>query len=667
MRKFAGVIVATLLLGTVAAQRSAQADTGNWTQVGSFTIGSGPGQVGYDFSPGDIAHGPQAITASDSGEVYVLDSVNRRIQVLQNGGLVNTIDVPNAAYPRELAVLRQGLFVLDEANRVIWLDLHGKLIRTFTLPTGLSAADVLRLADFAGRPAVWTGTTHQLDLNSLPSQVDLDAGKGQGRSGIAGPDGRRWLTDGLGVGTLHTVDGKTSATLTVRSWFGDARIVGFDAKAQPYVAVEDVSDVASTIVVEQTIRRFDASGTMTGIARVPTEQFVTNPRRAVEVMPDGTLYAMVPSANRLTVYRVTMGTTLISRLPSPSNTVAAAPARAKGLASLSADTLRTRKLTHDRAIRMTTSAWRWYATYDRYSWGAVRDGTTPRPVQFSGVADGTWLYGIPYDWGGFDSTVFADGPGSHSDGAPWAQWDGADGAVNKYWPGYGPLIGNTNGSGYYVGGTAGIDCAGFVYAASGYVTGPKKGTTSLMTGGSLAGLDAGWPGNVQAMNYFASTGHTFFYDSRRWYNTSGFNTLEATTDHSQTNMDGAKTNFRTWGDAGGYQHKSWWQFFGGDWYGLALTNSGPGQACDGVHGQNVWYKFYRSGAGTVTISGISGGDPDLWVYYYNNGSAPTTLVGYSVNGGTTNDSVSVPGAGWYYADIHIDSSNGACTNWTISW
>lgn len=666
MRKLVLAVISLVILALAAPDARALASTATWTLVASLPIGTGAGEVAYDSTPGDIAHGPQALSVGPSGEVYLLDSVNRRIHVIVQGSVQRTIDLPGAVYPREISALPQGIFVLDVPDRILHLDVNGSLIAARRMPAGVSVARVLRVGGAAGMPALWTGTTEELPLAALPAQVDLDARKGVGRNGIAGPDGRRWLADGFGGGgTLHTVDGRTSAAITVRSYLGEARLVGFDAAAQPYLAVDDVSSSGSAIVVEQTIRRFDANGAQSGIARIPWESFAISPRRAVEVMPDGTLYVMVPAADRVSVYHVSMGTTVASRLPATAAR-AATPGGRAGMASPLADVLRDRKTTNTRAIRNTEVNWVWHNTYDKYSNGASRGTNTPKPAQLS-VTDGSGVVGVPYDWGGFDSPAYADGAGSHSDSQPWTQFDGATGAVNYYYPNNGPLMGNTNGSGNYVGGTAGIDCAGFVYSASGYISNPKKGTGSLMTGGSLAGLDAGWAGNVQSMNYFASLSHTFFYDYRRYYDLSGFNTLEATTDQSQTTMQGAKRNFRTWTDAGNYQHKSWWAFGQGDTWANPFTSSLNNSATWGVHGQNVWYKFFSS-ASAVTLTGISGGDPDIWVYYDNGSNPPSTLVGPgSVNAGTANESVSLPGAGWYYADVHIDSTNGGTVSWTIGW
>lgn len=109
-------------------------------------------------------------------------------------------------------------------------------------------------------------------------------------------------------------------------------------------------------------------------------------------------------------------------------------------------------------------------------------------------------------------------------------------------------------------------------------------------------------------------------------------------------------------------HRSWWAKANGDGPEVAFTSSGQGSACYGVRGQAVWYRFTISGPRTVTLTGISGGDPDLYIL-----DSYFALVGRSINGGTTNESVYVSSAGTYYAMVHIWSTQGTCVYWTTGW
>ncbi|MGH2798737.1 MAG: hypothetical protein ACRDM0_13930 [Thermoleophilaceae bacterium] len=190
-----------------------------------------------------------------------------------------------------------------------------------------------------------------------------------------------------------------------------------------------------------------------------------------------------------------------------------------------------RKEVAQRAATMADSSWQWYGNYDFFSNGTSRGGYE-RPEHLNSATDGQWITGIPYTWGGFDS------PWTHTDNAVWSTWGGALTPAD-----YGPLVGNISTT-WAGSDSAGIDCSGLVYAAAGKIDNPKKGTFHLMKEQSSdnAGWEAGGGGNVQPMNYFVNSAHTFYYDFRK-LDATGIYTVEATTDGL---VDGAKRFERNW-------------------------------------------------------------------------------------------------------------------------
>ncbi len=648
-----------------------------WDVVATIGVGNGAKEIGYSpSSEGGIARGPQALSLAPDGTLYLLDSVHRQIDVVQNGGVARTISV-DSVYPREILATASELYVLDDSNRVIVLDSSGTLDRKISLPPRLPTNEVYRLVqDANGTIQVWADGYQQFPLSALPQNLDVRAvaeNEAIGNRGVTSPTGKKWagaLISPLGA-AFFIGGGATRVPISTHGLFGDARLAGFDAAGDAFVVVDDLFDNAPRMPetgLEMSVRRYDSAGQMTGAARIPFERFVLSPRRVVEPAPDGSAYVLVPTATAAVIYHVRLGADYQSQIPTRVMPNGTNPPRPNGLASARADITDSRHTVYNNAWTMANSTWAMHATYDyfpnsttsRYNVSPAAD----RPLPMDSATENATLTGIPYTYGGFDS------PWSHSDSQAWTNWNNTSSGALYYYRNLsqnGPVVGNigdATGIQWYSG-TAGIDCSGFVYAAAGYTSNPKPGTSTLINtyGNSLAGYDAGWAGNVQPMDYFvrddASVKHTFYYEYRK-LDATGIWTLEATMDG---NPQAAKEYGRTWSDVNSYYQRSWWAFVNGDTAAKAITSSGPGSACDGVRGQNVWYKFTTSSATTVTLTSISGGNPDLWILDTNFNTVGTP----STNGGTSNESVSLSTAGTYYAMVHIYASNGGCTYFTIGW
>lgn len=676
-----------LLIGLIAAypfqNAFAQQKEAVWQLLTTIPIGEKEGAVAYKFEPGfGRPQGPEAFTVSPDSTIYVLDSVNQRILKVKEQKDILTIDIPGVLYPRDILWAGGSLYILDDSDRILNYSVEGFLLDEYQLPTGIDAHQVYRLAASESGVKIWAQNYHEFDLDSLPSSVDLEetlkAGKQIG-PGILAPDGKQWIAmdGGWTQGIFVTTNESAEIIIEANGLFGSARLVGFDMEGNIYVLVEDLYDETPDILgVEITIRKYAPSGKLLGVARLPSEEFVMPPRRPVEVTEDGKVYAMIPGKEAVSIYAVDLGTnyhTRAYRLPLDgfvTNEEQATQAPAVTTTSLN------RYQVFDRARTMTNTSWVWRNDYDWFNaewfsdWrdrSRTEAGNATKPPQLVGVADGATVAGIPYYWGGFDS------PWTKSDwaGSRWSNWNGA---LNYYrnQNKRGPLVGDVDSSctsgltncqtnGVYRGG-AGIDCSGFVAAASGNSYSSKPGT------GTLASSGYDWRGNdtvtvalrrLQPMNFLVISGHTLYY-YRRQVDLSGIATLEATIDGSPK---GAKFYTRTMSDIQNYpHHRSWWTKSSGDGPEVAFTSSGSGSACYGVAGQVVWYKFTISGPRTVTLTGISGGDPDLYVY-----NSSFSLVGRSSNGGTLNESVSINAAGTYYAMVHVWSTQGGCVRWTIGW
>lgn len=142
--------------------------------------GSGEGQVGLCRPAEGLTRGPEALAVAPDGRIAVLDSVNRRILLLDAGGrVVGYAPVP-LAEPRFLAVDDGRLYVLDcdADRRLATLDWSGASVSIVSVPalqdvvTGLFATVEGPCVEVAHR------TSFLLSASS-PARVSLRALEGR--------------------------------------------------------------------------------------------------------------------------------------------------------------------------------------------------------------------------------------------------------------------------------------------------------------------------------------------------------------------------------------------------------------------------------------------------------------------------------------------------------
>lgn len=138
--------------------------------------GSGPHELGAITPEEANPEGPMSFVVSASGEIYVLDQVNSRVQVFKDGRRVKTIPIPGAVFS-DLELLPGGLVALldNVVDRVIVIvEESGRVIRKISL----AQEEIPEPGAITGiyfRPeGKWTGLLAQMDSRSIL---------------LAGPDG----------------------------------------------------------------------------------------------------------------------------------------------------------------------------------------------------------------------------------------------------------------------------------------------------------------------------------------------------------------------------------------------------------------------------------------------------------------------------------------------
>ena len=148
--------------------------------------GSGQGQVGLAQPVEGLTRGPEALAIAPDGRIAVLDSVNRRVVLLDaQGRWAGAVALP-LAEPRFLAVDDERLYVLDCDNmrRLTTLDWTGAALGTISLPrlddvvTGLFATAEGPCVEVAHAQSFFVAAalraTADLESEVDPSPADQD-------------------------------------------------------------------------------------------------------------------------------------------------------------------------------------------------------------------------------------------------------------------------------------------------------------------------------------------------------------------------------------------------------------------------------------------------------------------------------------------------------------
>ena len=227
------------------------------TLLVSLPWGSGYGQVGL-AAPGEgLTRGPEALAVTSDGRVAVLDSVNKRVVMLDAGGVfVGSAPLP-LAEPRFLAVSDDRLCVLDcdADHRLVSLDWSGTYLGATELPelgevvTGLFVTDSGPCVELAHENVFLIGTPPTLrPLPGRPlgfalgrtAKVTFKPGNGpkvklstvekRNLKAVQAADGELVLPPGRAVEHLVSVDGDGSGGLVVGARLLDA---GPETSGQP--------------------------------------------------------------------------------------------------------------------------------------------------------------------------------------------------------------------------------------------------------------------------------------------------------------------------------------------------------------------------------------------------------------------------------------------------
>ena len=280
-----------------------------------FSIPAGPDGVTYTGGLEDWeVSGPQALTVSPDGSMWIADTNGRRLlHLAADGSWLATIDTD--AYEVgpliDVAVVEDGVWGLEvvpmlERYRLVFFSDSGELVDSFDLPSGLHLEDGLSGIATTPNGQVW------IELEGgAKVYTAFDA------AGAFSPQ-RAEGYEVQGV-TMHEAQGIEGGM--ARFYIGDVTIerpvrrmggLTFEGAVPGWVVLL-LSDVAfddtGAIAVDLEILYTDLAGTIAATATYPLDEVASEayvPQDFIAVGPDGRLIAMKPGPNSLDVVALSL-------------------------------------------------------------------------------------------------------------------------------------------------------------------------------------------------------------------------------------------------------------------------------------------------------------------------------------------------------------------------
>lgn len=408
--------------------------TGTMT-VANFAAGAGPQELGIQAFPGMEPNGPQSIVARRDGSLAILDTVNRRIAIVRERRIQQTIDLPRAVLPTDIEEAGSRLFVLDGIGDQV-LEVNGSTVRSHGLPAA-SRGRTSGLGQGANGPIEV--------LEEDASSYSLARGRGALAAGFPNRAGGKVNVDyetnsflrhraKAYLGRPVSALGSSQVGIETAGYLGSVTVAGFDDAGRTYLLSSELIVGATGYEVDLVVRRCEPGGAVTAFARVPVRNRWANPTRAVTIAPTGQAFA---------IFSQRTGTLLLELAWQPRLTALAAPlvlTAARNFEALAIGEQGNIPVCRLAAISMANDyyAHAWWCTLSNWNTCAEDGYTSSRPLYIAQGGYDTWYGYVPYDWGGWDSI---------------AQFDTGIQA--------GRTAGNTNPARVLFC-TNGVDCSGFI-------------------------------------------------------------------------------------------------------------------------------------------------------------------------------------------------------------
>lgn len=408
------------------------------SEVISIPLGNSVYEIGLNYLPGGSTLGPDSFAVLDENTIFILDSANKKIQKYVDRKISSIYDLSFCIEPKDMLVTSDGkLYILDISQGTIYsLSDDGKVEKRIEMPQGFPVNKVLKLGlSASGEVTVRLFSDEEFLLK------DLAQGIVEGHKGYECLNSNNRINVEKINEQTYVVKGLSRIINIVGNGIvREVNVEGIDPSFNAYIYNIDINPSSSKVQGERYLSKFDKNGKLLGRIHLRSERIFA-PTRDIYLTPSGKIYWMVVTDNYVKIYKLTF------------NDIE--PLKEFPLSKTSSNFQIFSSTPYNR-VQLISRA----DSQINYSWVYnAANGTNPpnnvtKPDWLQSISYGTLVTGIPYCWGGFDSTYTSSAP---------AYWSNFGNAMSQ-----GRYAGNVYLSGGYKFGTAGLDCSGFVSAVAGF-------------------------------------------------------------------------------------------------------------------------------------------------------------------------------------------------------
>lgn len=400
--------VLCLLSVSIPIVAGADSPAPGWTLAGELPVGTGAGKVPYDFGEGE-PQGPDSFAVDSQGTIFILDSLERSIEILHEGRYLGTIDLSFTTEPGDLVVGSDDtLYVLDRGTDplvVYQLEVNGKIIASYPLKGALGAVSGLTL-DAEERLWIRIEGTQQIALTKAIR------GQSTPMSGQTPAGGIRATQMKRSEQGIQVDDGKRSLTVLFQGAFGAVTVLGQDAAGHLHIEALDMVD-GPVARGELTLRKYDRTGKQVGVVLMNPPDWAYVPKTRITALGlDGNAYALLPLGDRVQVVKAAYAPTYTSRfheLQAQADAEAASGHFVDDSQPNPIGVMVTDTQSQANSFSIVSHSWT-FGSANR-----TPDNSTTAPPDWLKNAPTGSKTAIPYNWGGFDSPWTSSAPSTWTD------------------------------------------------------------------------------------------------------------------------------------------------------------------------------------------------------------------------------------------------------------